>query len=429
MANAGEGKVLSQQEIDALLSALDSEEVEVVGTQEQQRKVMPYDFKRPERVSRDQLRALATLHEVFTRSLQAALSAMLRTIVDVRVANIDQMTYSEFINSLPNPTCFNVISCEPLEGNIILEIGPQIAFPIFERLVGGGGRGGSPPPERPLSELEWKILDNKLIQNTVLKELRETWGSITPINFQLRAHESNPQLLPVTHSNDAVIAVQIELSVGENRGFLNLCVPVTVVEPVLDKVATHTMFARGRTAPPQREALTAALASAEVTVAAFLVEQLITFEDLKNLQVGDIIVTNHATNDPAILCVGEQERWLPKHLVQLGATSHDRKAVKVLKQITPRELTAGKVFENVKIQKSSPQPASDVQKITHVPVQCAVVIAEKTVSFAEVLDIKHGTVIEFPKSIYEPLDFVIGNKKAARGKVVKIGERFGFQLA
>ena len=138
-----EGEVLNQSEVDALLSAIDSGEIELETEDLPQRTAAPYDFKRPERVSRDQLRALETLHEVFARNLQASLSGALRTIVNVKVETVDQLTYSEFIMSLPNPTCFNLISCAPLEGNIILEINPSTVFPIIDRLLGGQTAGSA----------------------------------------------------------------------------------------------------------------------------------------------------------------------------------------------------------------------------------------------------------------------------------------------
>ena len=136
------GDVLSQAEVENLLSAMDGEPDEApvgtaLGPTRTREKVTVYDFKRPERVGKEQMRALQTMHEGFGRNFGAALSAMLRTIVDVKLTSVDQLTYSEFVFSLENPTCFNLINAEPLEGQLILDINPSILFPIIDRLLGG----------------------------------------------------------------------------------------------------------------------------------------------------------------------------------------------------------------------------------------------------------------------------------------------------
>jgi flagellar motor switch protein FliM len=101
-------------------------------------KIIPYDFKRPERVGKEQMRALQTLHEGFSRNFGAAMSGLLRSIIEVKLTSVDQLTYSEFVFSLENPTCFNLLKAEPLEGHLILDINPSILYPIIDRLLGGG---------------------------------------------------------------------------------------------------------------------------------------------------------------------------------------------------------------------------------------------------------------------------------------------------
>ena len=131
-------------------------------------KVAPYDFKRPERVGKEQMRALQTMHEGFGRNFGAALSALLRTIVEVQLTSVDQLTYSEFVFSLENPTCFNLINAQPLEGQLILDINPSLLFPIIDRLL-GGGNNISPPARRPLTEIELRLVSR--ITDLFLQEM------------------------------------------------------------------------------------------------------------------------------------------------------------------------------------------------------------------------------------------------------------------
>ena len=189
-------EVLDQSEVDALLAAVEdnsSGDGDVVSsspvyTLKQGRKsdrdvdIRDYDFKRPERVSKDQMLALETLHEAFGRSFGAALSGFLRTIIEVKVAGIEQLTFSEFTHSLPNPTCFNLLSCEPLEGNMCLEISPLIIYPIIDRLL-GGSNADLFIPQRPLTGIELR-LTNKVIERA-MSSLREAWAGLMDLDFKL----------------------------------------------------------------------------------------------------------------------------------------------------------------------------------------------------------------------------------------------------
>src|SRR6188768_2412683 len=180
-------EVLSSQEVESLLSALDvpggakpptrpaASSSRGVPQMRSREKVTPYDFKRPERVGKEQMRALQSLHEGFGRNFGAALSALLRTIVEVKLTSVDQLTYSEFVFSLENPTCFNLLKAEPLEGNLILDINPSILYPIIDRLLGGGREAG-PMARRPLTEIELRLVGR--ITGLFLDELRRAWENI-----------------------------------------------------------------------------------------------------------------------------------------------------------------------------------------------------------------------------------------------------------
>ncbi len=189
--------VLDQSEVDALLAAVEGGQMQqeapptVFGRVGRHRvDVHVYDFKRPERVSKDQMRALEALHEGFGRNFGAALSGYLRTIVEVNVANIEQLTYSEFIHSLPNPTCFNLLKAEQLDGQLCLEISPLIIYPIIDRLL-GGSNADLFIPQRPLTQIEQRLVQR--ITDRATHHLSEAWSNLTPVTFSVHDFESNPQ--------------------------------------------------------------------------------------------------------------------------------------------------------------------------------------------------------------------------------------------
>src|SRR5215467_11862588 len=206
--------LLSQAEVESLLSAMDrGPAVKTGGGQpapaKMREKVTPYDFKRPERVGKEQMRALQSLHEGFGRNFGAALSALLRSIVEVKLTSVDQLTYSEFVFSLENPTCFNLLTAEPLEGNLILDINPSILYPIMDRLL-GGGRDTGPLARRPLTEIEVRLV--RRITNLFLDELKRAWENVLKLDLAVVRVESNPQLVQIVPPNEVVILISFELT-------------------------------------------------------------------------------------------------------------------------------------------------------------------------------------------------------------------------
>lgn len=191
----------------------------------------PLEFHRPERVGREQLRAMGALHEEFARNFQEALSVRLRTKVVARVMALDQLTYSEFINSLPNPTIFTTLSAEPLEGNWALEVNPIIAFPIMERILGLGS--GSPAaPEPALNDLQWNLIGSVI--EITLHHLKDAWSKLATINIRMSQRAVDPDLVPITSPSEAVVSVSIQLEIGESKGFMNLCMPVRSLKGIME---------------------------------------------------------------------------------------------------------------------------------------------------------------------------------------------------
>lgn len=293
--------------------------------------VRPYDFKRPERVSKDQMRSLHTLHESFARNFGAALSGFLRTIVEVKVATCEQMTYSEFIAGLPNPTSFNLLTAAPLEGRVCLELSPLIIYPIIDRLL-GGTNSELFIPQRPLTVIETRLI-NKVIARA-LDALKDAWSGIKALEFVLTDSESNPQLVLIVAPNEVVVVVGFELKMGNRAGTMNLCFPFAVIEPVMEALSSQTWFSTGKnTGSKEHEiAIGSTLNRAALTVTGLLAETTITLKDLMHLEIGDIISTEKPARDPVVVCV-EGEKKL---LASVGQVKGSR-ALRVMRDVTPKD--------------------------------------------------------------------------------------------
>lgn len=338
--------VLDQNEVDSLLQAISAGEVEGAGgdagagsgikvfsnrPDADQLEVRAYDFKRPERVSKDQIRALETLHENFGRNFGAMLSGFLRTIVEVKVANIEQLTYSEFIQGLPNPTSFNLLNCEPLEGQMCLEISPLIIYPIIDRLL-GGSNAELFIPQRPLTQIEGRLVSK--ISDRAMLALTEAWAGITNIDFTLDTTESNPQLVQIVPPNEVVVVIGFELKMGGRAGTMALCIPFTVIEPVIDKLSSQgwNAYKKGKQHGDLRDRLEGTLNQAPLRTAALLAETTITMGDLLNMAPGDLIVTDKAASQPVVLSVEGRKKFI----ANLGQFKGNR-AIKVKRAIGPKD--------------------------------------------------------------------------------------------
>jgi len=304
--------VLDQSEVDALLSAVDSGQVDqaisYAGPAEPEKEAHTYDFKRPERVSKDQMRSLESLHESFARNLGASLSSFLRTIVEVRVATIEQLTYSEFIHSLPNPTNFNLLKCAPLEGQMCLEISPLIIYPIIDRLL-GGSTSEMFIPQRPLTLIELRLI--RKITDRALEQLTEVWSSLVDVQFGLSEVESNPHLVQIVAPNEVVVVIGFELRMGTQSGTMSLCIPFNVIEPVISKLATQGWLAyRIRQSDEDYSSrIAGSIENAKLELRVMLAEAPITVRELLDLRPGDIIQTAKPAHEEVVVRIQNKSKF------------------------------------------------------------------------------------------------------------------------
>jgi flagellar motor switch protein FliM len=214
---------LSQDEIDRLFKEYGKAIDERAGA----RAMVAYDFRRPDRIPKEQLRAIHLMHDFLARNLASSMGAYLRAYVTVSLVSVEQLSFGEFLQYLPTPTCISNISLTPTEGNAVLDLNPSLVFPMLDILLGGSG-GVSPQDTRELTEIEISILEGVI--RLVLHDLTEAWAPVGDIKFEIEATETQPQLMQILSPNEAIVAIGFEITMGDARGMMNFGIPSILVK-------------------------------------------------------------------------------------------------------------------------------------------------------------------------------------------------------
>ncbi|QGQ46848.1 flagellar motor switch protein FliM [Metabacillus sediminilitoris] len=303
------GDILSQSEIDALLSAISTGEMDADELKKEvsSKKVKVYDFKRALRFSKDQIRSLTRIHDNFARLLTTYYSAQLRTYVQITVGSVDQLPYEEFIRSIPKMTVLNVFDVQPLEGRILMEVNPNIAYAMMDRIM--GGIGVSVNKIENLTEIETKIISN--IFEKSLENYREAWDTLIEIEPEMTEFEVNPQFLQMVSPNETVVVISLNIQVGETSGMINLCIPHVVLEPIIPKLSVHYWMQSDRKEPKPNEieALKKQIQLADLTVSAELGTSEISIQDFLQLQSGDVIQLDSSIDQPLVVKIGGRPKF------------------------------------------------------------------------------------------------------------------------
>ncbi len=304
-------EVLSQDEIDQLLTAISAGEINTEEVQQptDQRKIKIYDFKRPDKFSKDQIRTVSIMHETFARLTTTSLSAQLRSLVHVHVASVDQLTYEEFIRSIPNPTTLAVIDMDPLKGSAVLEIDPAITFSIIDRLFGGQGEGTK--FSRDLTDIEQSVMEGIIVR--VLGNLRESWSTVIDLRPRLGGIETNPQFAQIVPPSEMVVLVTLETKVGDVEGMMNLCIPYLTIEPIISKLSAQYWYSSVRrgTTTENLNILRERLATVAVTMIAEVGNMELSVRDVLALRIGDIIrLDNTGVDSLMVLKIGDRKKFL-----------------------------------------------------------------------------------------------------------------------
>lgn len=304
--------ILSQDEVDLLLNAVSKGEVDTPAPEPrapgERHDVMHYDFRRPERVSKEQLKGLQSLFEAFARELSIMLPPFLRQIVRADLVSIDQLTYDEFILSVARPTSLSIINMAPLEGNAVIELSPSIVFPIVDHILGGKGVSMAKP--RELTEIENRIVHRVMLM--ILDSLRRSWEQLIEFKLTVVHQESDPLIVQIVAGSEMVILVAYEIHIGESVGAMNMCIPLMVLNPVLDQISQQTRFMRKM---PQevmertRAQIERVVRKAQVPVDAILGRATLPLSELAKLQVGDVIQLDSDIRTPFCVEVGGIPRY------------------------------------------------------------------------------------------------------------------------
>lgn len=289
--------LLTEEEMSALLESPDAAQS---AGQDKRRRVVPYNFRRPDRLSKEQVRALYLLHDLFSHSLSSSLPIFLRTISEVTLISVEQQAYVEYLYGLPDPTAIFTLTMHPLQGVSVLELNPSLAFPVIDRLLGGKGAPLQDP--RACTEIEQKILESFL--KVVIDDLREAWKPMVELEMQIVGRETRPQLLQIVAPNEVVLAIVFHVQVGDARGMMSLCIPALILEPIIQKF-NQSFYSRSREVPPsQTHSLLDVLSTVPFPVAAELHGTTAAMEDLMSLAPGDVLRLDHPVDRPVELSVG-----------------------------------------------------------------------------------------------------------------------------
>ncbi|BAF60242.1 MAG: flagellar motor switch protein FliM [Pelotomaculum sp.] len=308
--------VLSQSEIDALLSALSTGEVKIEELKETQQQVeyKRYDFRRPNKFSKDQLRTLQVLHGVFARLLSNFLTGYLRSNVQIEVASVDQLTYEDFIRSIPTPTVLAIFSLNPLKGTAIAQLDSMFLFPIIDLFFGGNGE--APKAVRELTDIELSVV--RKISMKILEHLALAWKDIVHVEPVIETVETNPYLHQIFSFSEIVALITLTTQVGESaRGFINLCLPFPLLDPVVSQLSFQRRFGPQTSAVNDEEVkrLQYWLGFPKIELTVLAGQTQITVDDFLQLQEGDVLILDKKVDQDLDLYIGEHLKFK----VQAGA--------------------------------------------------------------------------------------------------------------
>src|SRR2546421_10174848 len=300
---------LSQQEIDSVFQNIQEHKREAPAVK--------FDFRRPDRIPKSQVRAIHLLHDTFVRNLVSSLSAYLRSYLTVNLVSVEQLSYAEFLDGLPSSTCLVSLGLSPYDGNGVLELNPSLVFPILEMLLGGTGKS-SAAIQRDITEIEQRLLDG--LFRIILQDLREAWKSVTAVDFTIESMETEPQLLHILAPNEAVVSIGIEVRIGDTVGMMNIALPSIVIKMMRQKFDQQWSVRKTHASETEQARLLRVVRQAPLTLEARMEGPTLSVEDLLELRVGHLLTFEYAVGQPITLLVN----GAPKYTAQVVSTGRKR---------------------------------------------------------------------------------------------------------
>jgi flagellar motor switch protein FliM len=282
---------LTQEEIDAVFQNLQSQK----GSIEPSKKAIPFDFRRPDRIAKSQLRAIHLLHDNFARNLVSSLSAYLRSYLIVNLVSVEQLSYAEFLECLPAPTCIVSLGLRPYDGNAVLELNSALVFPILEMLLGGTGKTTA-PIQREITEIEQNLLDG--LFRLILRDLKESWKGVTVIDFSIESMETEPQFLQILAPSEAVVAIAIEIRIGDIVGMMNIAMPSIIIKMMRQKFDQQWSVRKTQSTEVEQMRILDLILPAKVFIEAQLDGPTLRMRDLLRLEEGDVLSFDYPVDRP-----------------------------------------------------------------------------------------------------------------------------------
>ena len=308
-------QVLSQQEIDSLLNALNTGEIDAqaMKEEEEKNKIRSYDFRRPIKLSKEYVNTLHMIFENFSKIAGNLLSTQIRTNVNLTVGAVEQISFDEFIHSIPNPTLMGVFHSKPLNGNQVLEINPQLCLQIIELMCGGGESkiGRNNTRKETFTDIEMGILEE--IIDSLLKSFESAWSEIIDIETEIDSMETNPQLIQNMSPNEPVILISFTVDVFNNNSFINVCIPYVSFENIIEKLSFRNWFDfEKESGDLNKEVLSNRLMNSIVELEVGLGKSIITVDDFLHLEIGDVLQLDMKNTDPLKMYVEDKLHYLVK---------------------------------------------------------------------------------------------------------------------
>jgi flagellar motor switch protein FliM len=303
------GDILSQNEIDDLLKALSTGEIDAheMQTTTQEKKVKNHDFRRASKFAKDHIKTLNIIYDNYARLVTNFLTGYLRTLVQVDVVTVEALPYSDFSNSVSNPVILAIIDFAPMTGSIIFEIDPNIAYALVDRIL--GGRGTSMERVREFTEIELAIIERIIIQ--ILNLMREPWENVISIRPRLDKIETNAQFAQIVAQNETVALITLSARIGDVDGMINICIPHMVVEPIVSKLSTKFWFStvEKEATSEMKESIEARVENTRVPVKAILGKSIISVQEFLDLQSGDVLPLDTGANEDMEIHVGSHLKF------------------------------------------------------------------------------------------------------------------------
>lgn len=296
-------ELLTEEEMSMLLPEVPADEA--AKERDRRRKIIPYNFRRPDRLSKEQVRSLYLLHDSFAHSLTSSLPLFLRAMSEVNLISVEQQSYADYLRGLSDPTTIYTVAAKSLRGVFAIEMSSSIAFPVIDRMLGGEGQELTEP--RAATDLELRVLEGFLA--VVTDCYGDVWKSVVEFETNIIGRETRPQLIQIVAPSEIVATVVYQVQIGDAKGLMSICLPVVMLETVIKKFNQSSYSTDNSTAPEATASLLKTVSAVCFPVTAELEKIPVAVADLMALSVGDVLRTHHSVEKTVSVCIADSTKF------------------------------------------------------------------------------------------------------------------------